>query len=197
MTELVEVKREAEHQRLMSKEMAIRLIQLQESSSQLDLDKIADWTFFEKEINAIIERLETEAKKNKELFNRVEKQINAGFPFLSEKEKHFLATAEALYEMHKNSEIDFACIVLEYCKVVEAELRRVMKNKIPPEIKMLGQILKLISDQGISPYNKYLSELREVNKYRQNSAHTGALTQKEAEAIRSLYFNKGLLKNIK
>ena len=191
--ELLSVKAEAERQAQISQELVQKLIDLQDQFKKANMDKFKDWNLFEKEIDKIIEQLEAEASKNQQLMNSVKERFTRQFTNYSPDALHFLTTAEVLYEMHKNNEIDFACIVVEYCKVLEHQLRNVMGDQIPESMKMLGQIIGLIRGKKDSPYAKCLNQLNNVNELRKQSAHTGSLTKREAERIRSIYFDEGLL----
>ena len=195
--ELIAEKKDAEEQMRISKDMVLRLIKLQDSAQEFNLEEYSDWKRFDEQIGKIITKLEKEAHKNKKLVNEINRKFNKRFPNLSRNALHFLTTAEVLYEMNKNQEIDFACIIVEYCKVLETQLRVILGKRIPYDMKMLGQIVRLISDNNISPYCKYLQQMTIVNEMRKRSAHTGALTRSETETIRSIYFDEGLLDVLK
>ncbi len=191
--ELVEAKQKAATQMQLSKELVMRLIKVQDSSSNYDLDNINDWQLFENKINSIIVELEAKAAENQHLMDEINKRLSSEYQHLNGKALHFLTTAEVLYIMNKDSEIDFACIVLEYCKVLELQLRIALSDWISKDTKMLGQIIGLITDFNISPYSKKLSQLNAINVLRKDSAHTGALSLKAVEKLRTIYYKEGLL----
>lgn len=191
--ELLSVKAEAEEQARVSRELVEKLMDLQDQFRKANMDKYNNWKPFEDEINKIIDQLEAEASKDQKRMENVKDKFTSKFSNYSPEAIHFLTTAEVLYELHKNNEIDFACIVVEYCKVLEHQLRRVMGDQIPESVKMLGGIIGLISDKKDSPYTKCLGQLNEVNELRKQSAHTGSLKKQEAERIRTIYFDEGLL----
>lgn len=195
--ELLKVKNDSEHKLKMSQDLVMRLIRLQDKSQDLNMDDTENWSEFENEINCIIDKMEEEAQKNSHLADGIKTRFEHEFSFLNKEAIHFLTTAEVLYEMHKNNEIDFACIVVEYCKVLELQLRKVMGDKIPASMKMLGQIIGLINDYNISPYNRYLRQLNKINDLRKKSAHTGSLSPKDVETIRTMYYDEGLLNLLK
>lgn len=194
--ELLTVKAEVQKQTRLTQEMAEKLINLQDQFRTANMDKYDKWKPFEDEINKIIELLEAEANKDEQRMENIKEKFSNKFSNFSPEAIHFLTTAEILYELHKNNEIDFACIVVEYCKVLERQLRSIMGNEIPESMKMLGQIIGLISSKKESPYAKCLGQLDEVNELRKQSAHTGSLTKHEAERIRNIYFDEGLLDSL-
>ena len=61
---------------------------------------------------------------------------------------------------------------------------------------MLGQIIGVISNNNIHPFNLYLSDLQAVNQLRRNSAHTGLLTKNDADTIRNIFYTNNLLNNL-
>lgn len=93
-----------------------------------------------------------------------------------------MATAEYLFQHHKDSTIDFAPIMVEFCKVVENELRILLKQ----DNLTLGQAIQQIEQFKINPLIKELSKLKEIYLCRNGSAHTGVSTKEKVERIREL-----------
>ena len=86
--------------------------------------------------------------------------------------------------------------IVDYCKVVEKQLRVLLGSQIPSSMHMLGQIIGVISTNNIHPYTLYLSDLRAVNQLRRNSAHTGLLVKNDADTIRNILYVNNLLNNL-
>ena len=190
--ELFSVKEEAKKQQQMSTELITKLINIQDESASLDLDNEQDWALFSAKVETIIHELETEAKENKKIMRRVKDRIIKQYPFLNSNALNFLVTAETLFEIHKGTEIDFACIIIEYVKTCECQLRDHLSQVLTNE-KMLGDIIRLISERKIEPFCRHLSELNRIKKLRNRSAHTGLLTEKDVVTIRGIYFDGGFL----
>lgn len=180
-----------------AREWALRLIKLQDKSINLDLDRECNWMNFENEIDRIIEDIKKQSKQDEMLYKNIENRIKNDFPDLDRKACDFLITAETLYMQHQSSEIDFAAIVVEYCKVLETQLRSLLGNRLPSNVRMLGEIIGCINKNGISPYNRYYEMFSKINEYRHSSAHTGKLKKKDADDIRRIYFDLGLLHQLK
>jgi len=108
----------------------------------------------------------------------------------------FLISANILYDIHKNSFIDFAPIIIEYAKVVEKRLIIGLGRRLPTNIKMLGEIIFYIQNNSIAPYNAYLRDLWSINNLRKNSAHIGRLTKADADTMRNILLVNGLVNRL-
>ncbi|OOB79107.1 MAG: hypothetical protein BEN18_05045 [Epulopiscium sp. Nuni2H_MBin001] len=109
------------------------------------------------------------------------------YPGLCELSKKFMTTAEFLYFENVGKDIDFAPIMLEYCKVVECELRQfLIKKKYirPDEFRSLGQVKNMLEHKI---YNKgFIEVLQIIVKYRNCSAHESIITQNKVEEMREI-----------
>lgn len=191
--ELSVVKDESEKQRKMSAALVKKLIKIQDESQSLDLDDADDWETFSEKIEGVIQSLEAQAAKEKKLMQNIKERIVKQYPFLKENAIKFLTTAETLYEIHKGTEIDYACIIIEYVKVCEYQLRDRLSSVLSPDDKMLGNIIYVISNKGVTPYNRYMGPLNKINSLRKRSAHTGLLSQSDVESLKKIYFDDGFL----
>lgn len=196
-SELLKAREEMSKHKKMTREWALRLMQTQSKSLSLDLDTDDGWKKFEKEIDGIIAEMKDQSKQNEKLYKDTEERIDKQFPNLDITARDFLITAETLYALHKTSSIDFAAIVVEYCKVLEKQLRYLLGDRVDQSEVMLGQLIWLIVDKGISPYNRYKDQFLKINEYRKSSAHVGKLKKKDADEIRNIYFGLGLLQQLK
>jgi len=171
-------------------------MQLQNNSEQLNLDENDDWTEYKKEMDNILNEMTQIINKESIIYRDAETFVNSTFSHLNNVSKEFLITAEALYEIHKSSIIDFAPIVVEYCKVVEKQLRVLLGSRISSETKTLGGVLYTINQNRINPYNQYLTDLYSVNRLRKSGAHTGNITKTDVDTIRSIFYTKHLLSRL-
>lgn len=175
---------------------AQQLIQLQNNSGGLDLDDNDAWERYEESMNQVLVEMSKIINKESDVYQQKINWINMIFSNLDLDSKEFLITAEVLFELHKTSIIDFAPIIVEYCKVVEKQLRIKLGSQLPVNAKMLGQIIGYISRNSIAPYNVYLQDLIAVNDMRKKSAHTGVLTKQDVISIRNIFYQNNLLANL-
>lgn len=178
------------------RQWALHLIQLQNSSGQLDLDENDEWEKYLEKMNDVLNQMVQLVNKDSIVYQNSQNWVNSTYANLDAEAKEFLITAETLYEIHKTSIIDFAPIIVEYCKVVEKQLRVKLGSQIPRNKHMLGQVIGEISTNSIQPYYLYLSDLQAVNQLRKNSAHTGLLVKSDADAIRNIFYQNNLLNNL-
>lgn len=178
------------------RQWALQLMQLQDSSITLDLNIEDDWFKYEQKMNSILTEMSNVINKESILYQEKVAFVNSSYPFLNTDAKEFLITAEILYEMHSSSIIDFAPIIVEYSKVVESQIRALLGNQLPQNLRMLGQIIHFIRQQNISPYNNYLTDLDSVNQKRRDSAHTGRLSKIDADYVRSILYTNNLLNKL-
>lgn len=172
------------------------MIQLQNNSGQLNLDENDDWDKYLEKMDEVLNQMVQAVNKDSIIYQNSRNWVNSTYAHLDADSKEFLITAETLYEIHKMSIIDFAPIIVEYCKVVEKQLRVLLGSQIPSSMHMLGQIIGVISTNNIHPYTLYLSDLRAVNQLRRNSAHTGLLVKNDADTIRNILYVNNLLNNL-
>ena len=175
---------------------AFKLMQLQNNSQQLNLDEDDDWAEYAKEMDNILNEMTQIINKESIIYRNAETFVNSTFAHLNNVAKEFLITAETLYEIHKSSIIDFAPIVVEYCKVVEKQLRVILGSNVPSDAKTLGGVLYTISKNRISPYNQYLNDLYSVNRLRKSGAHTGNLRKNDVDTIRNIFYTNHLLSRL-
>ena len=188
--------KKAVEQKRSVRQWALQLIQLQNNSGQLNLDENDDWDKYLEKMDEVLNQMVQAVNKDSIIYQNSRNWVNSTYAHLDADSKEFLITAETLYEIHKMSIIDFAPIIVEYCKVVEKQLRVLLGSQIPSSMHMLGQIIGVISTNNIHPYTLYLSDLRAVNQLRRNSAHTGLLVRNDADTIRNILYVNNLLNNL-
>lgn len=160
------------------------------------MDENDEWEKYLEKMNDVLNQMVQLVNKDSIVYQNSQNWVNSTYANLDAEAKEFLITAETLYEIHKTSIIDFAPIIVEYCKVVEKQLRVKLGSQIPRNKHMLGQVIGEISTNSIQPYYLYLSDLQAVNQLRKNSAHTGLLVKSDADAIRNIFYQNNLLNNL-
>lgn len=185
LNELEDEKRKTARKKNVVRSWAVELMKIQGIE-----EKIGEWQWeeFEEKIDLIIKKMMKESKGSAKFYDFKNKLRNT-FPKFDEKSIEFLSTAEYLYEINKDSYIDFAPIMVEYCKVIELELRILLGYKD----RTLGQSIKLIEEKGINPLFNHIYTLNEIYQYRNGSAHVGLSTQEKVKKVREIYFQKDLL----
>lgn len=159
------------------REWAIVLTGIQE-----DLNEDDDWEVFESKMlelaDSICEKMDSDKFKKKVL-----KDIRRKYYTLENKSMNFLSTAEMLYMTYSDELIDFAPIIIEYCKVIEVEINTIFR-KIYNSFKnrTLGEIKYILKNEG----NQYLvDKLEKVVSIRNKSAHSGDCSKEDMELIRN------------
>lgn len=183
-------------QRNSIRKWASDLMVLQNESLNYDLDDEHCWEQFEEQMNQVILNMKESTVHNEELLSDIKQNIEGTYPDLIDKAKELLRTANYLYELNKDALIDFAPIIVEYSKIVEVQLRFKLRDFLSSKEKMLGQIIGKIYNDNIVPYTDNLENLKNVNDLRKDSAHTGVLTIYDADKVRRILFEDGLLVSI-
>ncbi|WP_147534525.1 tetratricopeptide repeat protein [Bacillus marasmi] len=185
LEEFEKEKRKTESQTSALRQWAIELMKIQGDEEEIE---DSQWEGFATKIELVISQMLSETKSNLKPDDYLNK-IKSTFPKFEPHSIEFLATAEYLFELNKNSFIDFAPIMVEYCKVIELELCVLLGNK-----KLtLGQSIRVIEDKKIKPLIYQISNLKEIYLYRNGSAHTGKSTRRKIEIVRELLFEKNML----
>lgn len=173
------------------REWAIVLTGIQEDLSEDD-----DWEVFETKMlelaDAICEKMDSDKVIKKAL-----KDIRKKYYTLENKSMNFLSTAEMLYMTYSDELIDFAPIIIEYCKVIEVEINTIFK-KVYNSFKnhTLGEIKYMLKNEG----NQYLvDKLEKVVSIRNKSAHSGDCSKEDMELIRNTILDEliGILLQMK
>ncbi len=179
--ELLKEKQEQAAKQQVIRKWALELMKIQREEPMDEEIDDRYWDAFEKQINRIITKMRLEIDDRQDYEYR-KKTFAQNYPQLSQKSIEFLATAEYLFQYHKNNTIDFAPIMVEFCKVIENELRILLRqNNLT-----LGQAIFHIEQFSVSPLVKELPRLKEIYLSRNGSAHTGGSTKEKVERIREL-----------
>lgn len=173
-------------------------------SDNIDLSN--DDEFWENEIeinmNKIIKKITEEFQKGDEIiFKKNLEHVKHIYPSMNEQASHFLASAEQLYEIFKdNIVIDFAPVMVEYCKVFEITVWEYLernydlyKEEIKSSYKKtLGSAAK-ISERTIYSLKNYRQELEEMRIKRNKSAHKNANQKSDIIWIRKIVWESDFL----
>ena len=208
-----EVKKEAEHlKQLLSKQAlkhekdieelkgwALKVFRLQ--SEYIDREQAIDeddWQAVMQEMHSIALDMKKE-KNGSALYLDVKKKLQNKFEGISDKGLDFLATGEYLYQIHKENEIDFAPVMVEFSKVIETELNRHLAYIGLIDVKetlTLGSLNWRLRKINVESLSRYQDNLEKLIKFRNGSAHTGQSTREKVEVVRDLIMNTGWLDDI-
>lgn len=170
----------------------VGLVNYQNLIKSKDIDENS-WSAFESKIEEIIEEMKSEANKSNVKYEDICRKLNDRFEFLSKQALSFITTAEYLYQHNKNNFIDFAPIVVEFSKVFEVELNRLLKTK---RDRTLGEILHDKSIRDSMELAHLLDNIEEIVEIRNCSAHTGQCTIEKLEVLRNKIYEQNLLEQI-
>lgn len=170
----------------------IELIQCQNDITIDDLDEEA-WLNFEIRVKDILEEMKLEANKSNIKYEDICANLKEKFSYISKEAFSFLSTAEYLFQYNKENFIDFSPIVVEFTKVFEVELNRVLKTK---KNKTFGEILSDEFMRKSMLLSSILDDIEEFRKIRNGSAHTGLCTKEKVEILRTKIYKTNILKQI-
>lgn len=181
------------------REWALDLIKLQNRCVKDDVLIIQtedDWRVIENQMISIADAMKSYYPSDT-LYVTIDEKMKKGFNGLHEKSLSFLISAEYLYQIHlKSNNIDFAPIMIEYCKVVENELNVILKQKKMLDKKKnhtLGQLLFELERCRVSSFTEFVPTLKTVLDYRNGSAHTGSTNIEKTTMVRRLLVEEGWL----
>ena len=163
----------------------------------LDLDNEENWENFAQAVDSIIENMKNENGNNSQQYDEILRQTQKKYPRLERTSTDFLATAEYLYSVHKGIRMDFAPIMVEYCKVVEYELKKILEiftaNRM--ELRFVDMI-ELVRRNNINKLGNIAYKLDRIRHLRNGSAHSGLSTEKKVLEVRQLLFDDEIINKI-
>ena len=187
----------------MMQELSRKLVACQVLDDEIDISD----DYWEEHVaagmNAVIEELrkkekQTSAKEYENILAKVQKQ----FPGLDVKAQKFFASAEQIYQTFlDNSIVDYAPVMVEYCKVVDVALWNYLDNsrEYRDEVnrclnsgkqKTLGSGAWIVSDSMNKSLWKYADVLHQIKRLRNNSAHVNVSRRPDVEWIRSILWEE-------
>lgn len=181
---------------------AFELLKLQNrctKDEKVIIENEEDWRVILNKMHHIAIEMKDSAPKKNVAYKDIHCKFQLNYPNIKSNSLEFLTTAEYLYQIHKENKIDFAPIVLEYSKVIEAELNRYLKELKFIDKKQnltLGQIhfrLKKIKVSNLIGIEEFLDRLI---YFRNGSAHSGQSTLETVEIIRTMILEDKWLKMI-
>jgi tetratricopeptide (TPR) repeat protein len=197
--DLIHQKRKLNEEKHEIREWAINLLKLQNSQiNGNDVESEDDWRSVVKQLHDIAIIMK-ESVAHKADYDQIKKELKEKFPSISNDALTFLATGEFLFNVHYESTIDFAPVMVEYSKVIECELNRLLKQKglvTGDQNLTLGQMKYQMDKFRISSIPELSKCLTLLIKYRNGSAHTGFSTKAKVQKIRNLIIHEGFLQSI-
>ncbi|QNU25067.1 hypothetical protein [Geobacillus zalihae] len=183
------------------RQWALKLIEIQNStmnSKQLTIESEEDWQTIFQQIHDIALYIKNN-NEDKVTYNKIKDKFCQEFKGISKEGLEFLSTGEYLYQLHKDQEIDFAPVMVEFAKVIEIELNlHLKKHKLIHKNTnlTLGQLNHQLKTFKVSTLPNITSFLDQLIRYRNGSAHTGQSTITKVEKVREMILNDGWLKLI-
>ena len=148
---------------------------------------------------------ETEMAFSGRFYERKLREVKKRFPKLPKPLLSYFATAEQLYANFKgNTVIDFAPVLVEYCKVVEGALWEYLPRSEdyrahcqqwlsdPRNSKTLGGAFSIAKTCG-KPLYPFRDDLEKLKKLRNDSAHVGVDRVPDVEWVRAYLWQGDLL----
>ena len=149
--------------------------------------------------------VETERASSGRFYERKLREVTKRFPKLSKPLRSYFATAEQLYTNFKgNTAIDFAPVLVEYCKVVEGALWEYLPQSEDYQAhcrqwlsdsrnsKTLGGAFSIAKTYG-KPLYRFRDDLEKLKKLRNDSAHVGVDRVPDVEWVRAYLWQGDLL----
>lgn len=145
-----------------------------------------------------------ELSTNQRFYQKELKKVKKRFPNLCEQLQTYIASAEQIYVTFKNNDvIDFAPVLVEYCKAVEGALWDYIEHSIDYQeqytkfmnskySKTLGSACFIVKETG-KPLHSHISTLQKIRKLRNSSAHVGLDRVPDVEWIRNCIFETNLM----
>jgi hypothetical protein len=183
------------------REWALNLIKLQNrytKNEETILESEEDWRVILKEMHNIAIAM-INAQENKVEIQEIKSKFKQKYPKLSQDGLEFLTTGEYLYQIHKDNEIDFAPVMVEFSKVIETELNHLLRKQKLINSKQnltLGQINHNLTKIKIANLPDITNFLDQLVFYRNGSAHTGQSTREKVEKVRKMILEDGWLELI-
>lgn len=149
--------------------------------------------------------VESERASSGRFYERKLREVTKRFPKLSKPLRSYFATAEQLHANFKgNTAIDFAPVLVEYCKVVEGALWEYLLQSEDYQAhcqqwlsdsrnsKTLGGAFSIAKTCG-KPLYRFRDDLEKLKKLRNDSAHVGVDRIPDVEWVRTYLWQGDLL----
>lgn len=139
--------------------------------------------------------------KNTSEHDDLEESFSREYAYLSQAALKSLISAERIYRLLWENQSSFSDgLIIDYAKVVEIQLRKHLHEKRPDidiDYKGMGDIIHLIAAEKLSPWQRYVSDYKIINKFRNEAAHRSAATADAIKTIRHLLFDQKLLATLR
>lgn len=168
-------------------------IQTNTTENEVDIESEDFWNQYENTMKKVVDKMKNDAENIGADYTSIAGRLKSEYPNLSIKSAACLSTGEFLYQVNKDSFIDFAPIVVEYTKVFEIELNQIFKFS---PFKTIGGVIFYLRKINNSKWNSVAECLEILRQIRNGSAHTGLSTLEKVEKIRDIIFKENWLSYI-
>lgn len=207
--QLEEAAKENQTQKQLLKKWTTILANCQSGNESQEIStEIWEEQFADKMEQAIREISRLVKKSNESGYRTEAARVKQAFPKLPEEAGKFLASAEQMYRVFQDNEvIDFAPVMVEYCKVIEVLLWSYLDRtgEYDPEIadnrrkdKTLGSAEFVIRQAGSKKsLFGFLKGIERVTRFRNKSAHKEVLKKEpDLKEVQKLIWDSGLLQKL-
>jgi tetratricopeptide (TPR) repeat protein len=181
------------------RQWAQSLMQSQKSNfcTTIDLDNEENWGNFAQAVDSIIENMKNENGNNSQQYDDILRQTQRKYPRLEQNSIDFLTTAEYLYSVHKGIRMDFAPIMVEYCKVIEYELKKILGIFLANRMELrFVDMIDLVRRNNINKLGNIADKLDKIRHLRNGSAHIGFSTEAKVLKVRQLLFDDEIINKL-
>ncbi len=162
---------------------SLKLAQISDPDEKVDDDR---WeTEIKPKMDEVLRQLDLISKRDNERdYNEASKAVTERFPYLKDDSLKYFISAEVFYKkfVHED-EIDYAPVLIEYCRSVEVALWKYMDatdiyreqwnraNSSRTREKTFGSAVRVVKDAPGGELDNYLEKLTELKEIRNNCAH--------------------------
>lgn len=206
--QLEQSRKENEQKSQLLKQWTLLLVECQVEDETLDISEDYWDNHVRERMDQAIQKISSIVKKsNVNGYIKKEKEVREWFPKMPDSAIKFMASAEQMYEVfQENPIIDFAPVMVEYCKVIEFLLWDYLDRtgEYDPEIqcnknqlKTLGTAAWAIKMAGISKtLYPYLDDIERINESRCESAHKEKSREPDVKKVREYIRQGDLIKKL-
>lgn len=206
--QLEQVRQDNEQNRAILKQWTLLLVECQVGDEISDISEEYWNENVRDKMDQTIGKISSMLKKaNADSYVQMEKQVREQFPQMPETARKFLASADQMYEVFKkNPIIDFAPVMVEYCKVIEVLLWDYLDRtgeyaeeigQNTNQLKTLGTAAWAIGrgGSGKSLYS-YQRDIAQINELRCESAHKEKSMEPDVKEVRKFIRESGLVRKL-
>lgn len=206
--QLEQLQKDQEQKSQLLKQWTLLLVECQVGDEIADISEAYWDEHVREQMECAIQKISSMIRKaNESGYAEKEKEVRKQFPKMREDAVKFLASADQMYEVfHDNPIIDFAPVMVEYCKVIEVLLweyldhtdeyvPEIQRNKNP--LKTLGTAAWVIIQGGrnksLYPYGK---DIEWINILRCESAHKEKSREPDVKKVQKYIKESSLVQRL-